>query len=112
MRTRRLVGAAGLLAALLPLAGCGGDSQVGEVTGTVTVDGQTPPPGSSITFVPTDGKSPTAGPFMEKIKGLKSSAKSFPVLLSAHIRYSGMRWPMVLSPLEPTVRRLGRLSDS
>src|SRR5690348_10411374 len=65
MRTKRLAGAVGLLAALAALAGCGGDSQTGEVTGTVTVDGQTPPPGSSITFVPTDGKSPTAGASIE-----------------------------------------------
>jgi hypothetical protein len=65
MRTGSLAGAVGLLAALLALAGCEGGPKTGEVTGTVTVDGQTPPPGSSITFVPTDGKSPTAGASIE-----------------------------------------------
>jgi hypothetical protein len=65
MRTKSLAGAVGLLAALVALAGCEGGPEVGEVTGTVTVDGQTPPPGSSITFVPTDGKSPTAGASIE-----------------------------------------------
>lgn len=40
-----------LLAALLALAGCGG-STTGEVSGSVTVDGQVPAEGSSITFVP------------------------------------------------------------
>lgn len=60
MRFRRSAGAAGLLAAALVVAGCG-DVKTGEVTGTVTIDGRTPPAGSSITFVPADGQSPTAG---------------------------------------------------
>ena len=47
---RRLAPA--LLVALAALAGCGGD-QPGEVSGTVSVDGQVPTEGSSITFVPT-----------------------------------------------------------
>jgi hypothetical protein len=51
---------AGLLIALVLAAGCG-DSTTGEVTGTVNVDGKPAPRGSSITFLPTDGKSPTAG---------------------------------------------------
>jgi hypothetical protein len=63
--TTRAGWAACLLAALAVTAGCGGDAATGEVTGTVTVDGQTPPPGSSISFVPTDGKSPTAGCLIE-----------------------------------------------
>jgi hypothetical protein len=67
MRTRSLAGAAGVLAALLTAAGCG-EPGAGEVTGTVTVDGQVPPDGSSITFVPTDGKSPTAGASIESGK--------------------------------------------
>ena len=40
------------LVALTVLAGCGGD-QPGEVSGIVSVDGQVPAEGSSITFVPT-----------------------------------------------------------
>jgi hypothetical protein len=62
--TRWAGGAAGLLAALALAAGCGG-SATGEVTGTVTVDGKTPAPGSSITFFPSDGKSPVAGCLIE-----------------------------------------------
>jgi hypothetical protein len=42
------------LAALV--AGCGGESGMGLVSGKVTVDGQVPAAGSSITFFPTDGK--------------------------------------------------------
>ena len=67
--------AAGLTAALLAVAGCGG-SKSAEVTGTVTVDGQTPPTGSSITFVPADGKSPSAGALIEDGK---YTAKDVPV---------------------------------
>src|SRR5262245_33920581 len=65
MRTRCFAGAAGLLAAVLALAGCGGGSKVGEVSGTVTVDGQTPAAGSSISFVPEGGKAPSAGAVIE-----------------------------------------------
>jgi hypothetical protein len=46
---------------LVGIAGCGGGSTTGEVSGAFTVDGQPPAAGSSITFIPTDGKSPTAG---------------------------------------------------
>jgi hypothetical protein len=56
--------AVGLLTVILTLAGCGGEKN-GEVTGTVTVDGKTPPAGSSITFIPADGKSPQAGGLLE-----------------------------------------------
>jgi hypothetical protein len=59
--TRRAGWAAGLLTALALAAGCGQGSGTGEVSGTVRVDGELAPPGSSITFVPADGKSPTAG---------------------------------------------------
>lgn len=41
---------------------------MGKVTGTVTVDGKIPAEGSSITFFPTDGKSPSAGGLIEKGK--------------------------------------------
>jgi hypothetical protein len=43
-----------LLAALF--VGCGGDKGMGHVSGKVTVDGQVPAVGSSITFFPVDGK--------------------------------------------------------
>jgi hypothetical protein len=66
--TRRAGGAAGLLTALALAAGCGPGSGTGEVTGTVKVDGQLAPPGSSITFIPSDGKSPTAGALIENGK--------------------------------------------
>jgi hypothetical protein len=51
--------AAALVAAAL-VAGCG-DSSTGEVTGTVTIDGQVPMNGASIAFIPADGKSAQAG---------------------------------------------------
>jgi hypothetical protein len=75
MRTSSFAGAAGLLAALLAVAGCGG-SKSAEVTGTVTVDGQVPAEGSSITFIPTDGKSRSAGALIE---GGKYTARDVPV---------------------------------
>jgi hypothetical protein len=67
MRCRRFVGAAGLIAAVLAVAGCG-DATTGEVTGTVTMDGRPPPVGSSITFTPADGKSAGAGAVIESGK--------------------------------------------
>ncbi len=63
--TQRAVWAMGL-AALAAASGCGEGSTGGEVSGTVTVDGQTPAVGSSITFIPTDGKSQTAGDLIEE----------------------------------------------
>lgn len=55
---------------ILVLGGCG-DNSMSEVEGTVTVDGE-PLAKGGITFVPTDGKSPTAG--AEIVNG-KYSAK-------------------------------------
>lgn len=47
---------------LLAVAGCSDGPATGTVTGTVSVDGGgVPAEGSSINFVPADGKSPTAG---------------------------------------------------
>ena len=60
-----------VLVALLPLAGCGREANLGRVTGTVTVDGQVPAEGASITFFPSDGKSASAG---DLIKNGKYSA--------------------------------------
>jgi hypothetical protein len=65
MRTRRFAAAAGLLAALAAAAGCDAGPRTGEVTGTVTVDGRVPAEGSSISFIPADGGSPTAGDLIE-----------------------------------------------
>lgn len=59
-RARRFTWCAALLTALLALTGCDG-SYAGEVSGGVTVDGQTPAEGSSITFIPADGKSSGGG---------------------------------------------------
>jgi hypothetical protein len=64
--TRRLGGTAVLLTCLALVAGCSGESATGEVTGTVTVDGKIPAEGSSITFFPMDGKSPSAGDRLDK----------------------------------------------
>jgi hypothetical protein len=58
---RTILRAIGLLAALSLTAGCGDGPPMGEVSGTVKVDGQIPATGSSITFFPADGQSPSAG---------------------------------------------------
>ncbi len=52
-----------ILAALVValLTGCDSGPKMGDVSGTVSVDGQVPAVGSSITFVPTDGKSGGGG---------------------------------------------------
>ena len=63
--TKRAVGAAGLLTALALAAGCSQGPAMGDVSGTVTVDGQTPAQGSSITFFPMDGKASSAGALIE-----------------------------------------------
>lgn len=57
---------AGALALLALVAGCEDGPRTGEVAGTVKVDGLIPPPGSSITFIPTDGKAQTAGAVLEE----------------------------------------------
>jgi hypothetical protein len=59
MRTARAALALGMLVALLPLAGCT-DNTTGQVSGLIKVDG-TPVEQGMITFVPEDGKGPTAG---------------------------------------------------
>ncbi|HKA06617.1 MAG TPA: hypothetical protein VKD71_05120 [Gemmataceae bacterium] len=63
MQSVRWGASALVILALLP--GCDSGSQTGEVTGTVKVAGQIPPAGSSITFIPTDGKSQTAGAMLQ-----------------------------------------------
>lgn len=67
MRIRRMAGAAGLVALALAISGCGGNT-TSDVTGTVTVDGKAPPEGSSITFIPADGKSAGGGAPIESGK--------------------------------------------
>lgn len=64
MRIRRFAGVAGLLAAALAVAGCG-DDKLGEVTGTVTVDGEPAMHGSSISIVPADGKGTPGGGLLD-----------------------------------------------
>jgi hypothetical protein len=77
---RRLAPAA-LLVTLAVLVGCGGD-QPGEVSGTVSVDGQVPAEGSSITFVPT-GKTAGGGCLIE---GGKYAVKLAPGNYKVEIR--------------------------
>ncbi|HEX3147077.1 MAG TPA: hypothetical protein VHR66_03285 [Gemmataceae bacterium] len=67
MRVGRLVG---LVFCTLLVTGCDG-SPFAEVSGTVTVDG-TPVEAGAITFLPVDGKTPTAG---GEIKGGKYNVK-------------------------------------
>jgi len=59
MRTRHAGRAVTLAALLTALVGCANDNMA-DVSGTVSVDGA-PAERGSITFIPTDGKSPTAG---------------------------------------------------
>jgi len=56
----KAIGPIGLGFMLLVAVGCGEESSMGQLTGTVTVDGQAVE-GGSIAFFPTDGKSQTAG---------------------------------------------------
>jgi hypothetical protein len=56
---------ASALVVLASLSGCDDGPRTAEVTGTVKVAGQIPPAGSSITFIPTDGKSQTAGAMLQ-----------------------------------------------
>jgi hypothetical protein len=56
---RYLIGWAGLLVGLFAL-GCGGAPSTGDVTGVNTFNGA-PVEAGAITFIPSDGKSPTAG---------------------------------------------------
>ena len=58
MRSKRPAWAGGVLLALLALAGCG--ARESRVSGSVTLNGQ-PVETGAITFVPVDGKTPTAG---------------------------------------------------
>ena len=54
-----------MLAASVFAAACSTGPATGEVSGTVQVDGKTPPAGSSITFFPSDGKAPSAGALID-----------------------------------------------
>lgn len=69
---------AALAAAILALTGCGG-VDTGEVTGTVTVDGQTPADGSSITFLPTGKTAGGGGPIQDGKYAVTLPAGSYKV---------------------------------
>lgn len=56
---RRLAVVLGGMLALF--VGCNDGPPTGEVSGLVTVNGAIPANGSSITFIPLDGKAPSAG---------------------------------------------------
>ena len=57
-----------LLLSCLLLSGCADDAKTGTVSGTVTVNGEIPMDGSSINFVSSDGKSPSAGDTLKQGK--------------------------------------------
>jgi len=59
---------AALALGLAVLVGCSSEPPAGDVTGIVSVDGGVPAEGSSINFIPTDGKTATAGALIEKGK--------------------------------------------
>ena len=64
--TRRVGWSVSLFAVLAVAAGCGDTGPAtADVSGTVTVDGKPPPAGSSISFVPADGKAGTSGCLIE-----------------------------------------------
>jgi hypothetical protein len=65
---------AALFGTLVFLVGCS-DNQTAEVAGTVTVDGQ-PAEKGAISFIPADGKGPTAG---GEITAGKYIAKNVPI---------------------------------
>lgn len=56
---------AGWAALILVAAGCDSGPPMGDVSGTVTVDGKSPAAGSSLTFLPTDNVSTTTGCVVE-----------------------------------------------
>jgi hypothetical protein len=70
---KRWLAGAGLLL-LVTALGCGGGGSGARVHGRVTLDGA--PVDGSIRFVPTDGKTPTAG---APIEGGEYSAEKIPV---------------------------------
>jgi len=55
------------------LTGCQQGAPMGEVSGTVTIDGEAPPTGSSITFMPEDGGKSTAGALINEDGSYKVS---------------------------------------
>ena len=57
----------------IALAGCQQGPPMGEVSGTVTIDGEAPPEGSSITFMPEGGGKPTAGALINEDGSYKVS---------------------------------------
>jgi hypothetical protein len=74
MRIVRAACVGALLVVLVVLAGCGGES-MGQVSGTVKVDGE-PLKTGAITFIPVDGKTQTAG---GNIEAGRYSVKKVPV---------------------------------
>jgi hypothetical protein len=75
LRLRCACAAAVFTAAVGLIVGCAGDSDFSDVTGSVVYDGK-PVEDGAITFLPTDGKSPTAG---GTIKDGKYTATKVPV---------------------------------
>lgn len=70
--------------ALLVLGGCSDGPRTYEISGTLMVDGAVPAPGSSITFVPTDGKASGAGCTVENGKyTMKAAAGNYKVEIRA-----------------------------
>jgi len=76
MSVARLGSAIGMWVVLGLIAGCdGGSSDLGDISGAVTYDGK-PVEDGAISFIPMDGKSPTAG---GTIKDGKYTATKVPV---------------------------------
>ncbi|MBA4190200.1 MAG: hypothetical protein C0467_19620 [Planctomycetaceae bacterium] len=76
MSVARLGSAIGLVFVLGVVTGCGGGgSDLGDLSGAVTYDGK-PVEDGAISFIPVDGKSPTAG---GTIKDGKYTATKVPV---------------------------------
>ena len=56
-----------LIASFVFACGCGPESKMATITGTVTIDG-TPPEKGSISFIPVDGMTSTAGATIDQGK--------------------------------------------
>jgi hypothetical protein len=65
---RRTGACVALFFSLVVLVGCDSGPPMGDVSGTVSIDGQVPAEGSSITFFPNGGKSPSAGALIKEGK--------------------------------------------
>lgn len=80
------------------VTGCGGGNGLANVSGKVTVDGQIPAAGSSITFFPSDGKPPAGDTLKDG---------NYNVNVATGESKVEIRVPRIVPNLNPTVRKQG-----